>query len=329
MRPFTEIAGSPLDGRCHVRRIDLRDDEDAASLANRVDVELPDADAILVSPWTWCVPHLSEERLASADRLRVIAGTFSHRFHEFLDLPAAARRGVTLVDTSRSMSPTVAEFGLTMILNLLRDIPTAIDLVRSGGWKTGETWDQPGFVQGDLAGKKVGLAGYGAIGRHLASLLAPFRCEITAFDPYVPDETLSQNGVARAIELNDLVADSEIVVISIPPLPGNARAVDAHVIDAIPAGALVVLLSRMAVVDQDALWRRAEAGEIRLAVDVYAPEPPPVDASFRRSRWVLPTPHIGGAATHCHRRCFTEACIDVLTVLDGGAPRYGVANPSP
>ncbi|MGI8780190.1 MAG: hypothetical protein ACR2L8_08480, partial [Solirubrobacteraceae bacterium] len=64
--------------------------------------------------------------------------------------------------------------------------------------------------------------------------------------------------------------------------------------------------------------------EIRAAVDVFDPEPPPADASFRSNPWVLPTPHIAGATTRCHRRCFTTACADVLAVLAGEAPRHPV-----
>jgi phosphoglycerate dehydrogenase-like enzyme len=80
----------------------------------------------------------------------------------------------------------------------------------------------------------------------------------------------------------------------------------------------------MAVVEQEALWRRAEAGEIRAAIDVFAPEPPPADASFRGSPFVQPTPHIAGDADFCHRRCFTTACDDAVAVLDGRDPMYAV-----
>jgi phosphoglycerate dehydrogenase-like enzyme len=96
------------------------------------------------------------------------------------------------------------------------------------------------------------------------------------------------------------------------------------VIEALPQGALFVLVTRMAVVDQDALWRRAEAGEIRAAIDVFAPEPPPPDASFRTNPFVQPTPHIAGGADYCHRRCFTTACEDALAVLAGRSPVYPV-----
>jgi hypothetical protein len=88
---------------------------------------------------------------------------------------------------------------------------------------------------------------------------------------------------------------------------------------------LFVLLSRMAVVEQEALWRRLRAGELWAALDVFEPEPPPPDAWFRRASNVLPTPHIAGNAAYAHERCFREACADALRVLRGETPIYGAS----
>lgn len=328
MRRFSAVEGSPLEGRASVRRVDKAAGEEDGAYAARFDALLPEAEAVLVSPWTWCLPPFTPERWERAPRLRVIAGTFSHRLTGWLDAGEASDRGVTVVDTSRSMSPSVAEFGLAMTLNLLRDIPAAVHLVQAGSWRSPEPWDQPGFVHGDLTGRRVGLAGFGAINRRYAELLRPFACEISTFDPFVPDESLQAAGAGRAASLVDLAARSEILVVGLPPSPATRQIVSADVIAALPQGALVVVLSRMAVVDQAALWQRAAAGEIRAAVDVFDPEPPPADASFRRNPWVLPTPHIAGATTQCHRRCFTTACADVLAVLAGRTPRYGSGCPA-
>ena len=324
MRAFSAIEGSPLEQRATVQRVDKADGEDGESYAARFDALLPEAEVVLVSPWTWCVPPFTSERWERAGRLRVIAGTFSNRFAGWLNPGVAAARGITVIDTSRSMSPTVAEFGLAMTLNVLRDIPAGVQLVRAGAWRSSEPWDQPGFAHGDLAGRRVGLAGYGAINRRYAQLLRPFACDVMTFDPFVQDESLQAGGVRRAASLVDLASRSEILVVGVPPTTATQKIVGADVIDALPRGAIVIVLTRMAVVDQTALWRRAAAAEIRAAVDVFDPEPPPADASFRSNPWVLPTPHIAGATTQCHRRCFTTACADVLAVLAGEAPRHPV-----
>jgi phosphoglycerate dehydrogenase-like enzyme len=288
------------------------------------DAALAGAEVLQFAPWLFgYLPAFTDDRWARAPRLKVIAGTFDNRFGDWLDVDDAGRRGVTVIDTSRSMTPTVAEYALAMTLNLLRDLPAAIQLVREGTWKS-TGWDQPGFVHGDLTGRTVGLAGYGSINRRYAELLAPFRCAVLTCDPFVADDELRTAGIERVGSLTELASRSEVLVVGIPPTPATQRIISAEVIDAMPRGALIIVVTRMAVVEQAALWRRAEAGEIRAAVDVFDPEPPPPDASFRTSPHVLPTPHVAGDAFYCHRRCFTTACADALAVLAGEPARYRV-----
>lgn len=306
-----------------VHHLNWQADEAEAARHARFDEALPEVDAIITTPWAVQLPRFTPERWARAERLKVIAGTYDFRFAHWLDIEEAHRRGVTVIDTSRSMTPTVAEFALAMTLNLLRDIPAAVSLVRQGEWKTA-SWDQPGFVYGDLTGRRVGLAGFGSINRRYAELLAPFRCQAMACDPFVSDEALAALKVERVDSLRELAARSEIFVVGIPPTPTTQQIISRDVIAALPRGALFILVTRMAVVEQEALWHRAEAGEIRAAVDVFAPEPPPADASFRTSPHVLPTPHIAGDTLYCHRRCFTTACEDAIAALQGGPLRYAV-----
>jgi phosphoglycerate dehydrogenase-like enzyme len=194
-------------------------------------------------------------------------------------------------------------------------------LVRAGKWKE-TTWNKPGFVYGDLTGRRVGLAGFGSINRRYAELLAPFRCSVSACDPFVSNEILDRYGVKRAESLAELAQSCEIFVIGIPPTPTTMEIISESVINALPKGALLILVTRMAVVEQAVLWRRIEANEIAAAVDVFAPEPPPSDAWFRQHPNVLATPHIAGGTDFCHRRCFTDACKDAIAVLTGHKPVF-------
>lgn len=307
-----------------VRRLDLPALAEEAPRAEAFDRALPEADALLVAPWgRQGVPVFTKERWEQAKALRVIAGTFDHRFAAWLDVAEAQRRGVAVIDTSGSMSLTVAEFALAMILNLLRDIPDTIAEVRRGEWP--HVWqDRPGFVFGDLAERRVGLAGFGVICRRLTELLAPFRCVVSAYDPFVPADVMTRMGVRRVESLRDLAADSEIFVVGIPKTPTSENLVTRDVVDALPRGALFVLVSRMWVVEQEALWRRTAAGEIRAAIDVFLPEPPPPDHLARTSPHILPTPHLAGNTVQTNRRCFTFACADAIAVLEARAPQHVV-----
>jgi phosphoglycerate dehydrogenase-like enzyme len=320
-RRRADVAGSPLEGTVDLLPVEWQPEMDQQTRTELFDAALPQADAMVAGPWLRNFPPFTPERWATASRLKVIAGTFDNRFDSWLDVGDAHQRGVAVIDTSRSMTPSVAEFALAMTLNLIRNIPDSVQLMRQGDWTMGP-WDQPGFVEGDLTGRRVGLAGYGSINRRYAELIAPFHCQLMSCDPFVAESDLTRAGIERIDSLTELAAKSEIFIVGIPPTPATQEIISTEVIDALPKGALFVLVTRMAVVAQEALWRRAEAGEIRAAIDVFAPEPPPADASFRTSPFVLPTPHIAGNTAQCHRRCFTTACVDALAVLAGQKPVY-------
>ena len=279
------------------------------------------AHALVLPPWLSLVDPATFEgfRLDAAPDLKVIAGTFDFRL-EWIDLDEAASRSIVVIDTSRSMTPTVAEFGVAITLALLRDIPAAIEVVRGGGWI--EAPMQGGPVFGDLSGCRVGLAGYGSINRHYRRFVRPFGCEVQIFDPFVSEDVAESDDVQVAGSLVELARRSDVFVVAIPATPTTLGVVDARVIDSLAPGSLFVLLSRMAVVEQDALWRRLRGGELRAALDVFEPEPPPGDAWFRRAPNVLPTPHIAGDTAFAHERCFREACADALRVLIGEPPRH-------
>jgi phosphoglycerate dehydrogenase-like enzyme len=284
------------------------------------------SDALVLAPWLpWPnvdgMPTFDAARFAGAPDLKVIAGTFDFRLM-WIDLEEAGRRGVTLVDSSRAMTSTVAEFAVGITFALLRDIPAAIDVVRRGEWYPVPQGEET-FVFRDLADCRVGLAGYGSINRQYRSYIRPYGGEVRVYDPFVGEDVARADSFTLADSLVDLARSSDIFVVAIPPTPATLGVIDAQTIDALAPGTLFVLVSRMAVVDQAALWRRAEAGEIRVAVDVFDPEPPPADAWFRRAPNVLPTPHIAGNVRWAHERCFREACADAVRVLNGVTPHHG------
>lgn len=317
---YWSLADAALSSHGTVERLELPMEEPIEALAEALYGRLEAVDALVASAWFFIGEFavFDEARLRRFPSLKVIAGTFDYRLG-WIDLDAADRQGVTVVDTSRTMTPTVAEFGVGITLALLRDIPRGIDIVRAGEWfDAGMTGSS--YVFRDLADCRVGLAGYGTINRHYRRFVEPYGCRVSAFDPLLTDEAAAADSVVRADSLADLARASDILVVAIPPTPSTLGVIDADVIEALAPGSLFVLLSRMAVVEQEALWRRVRAEELRASVDVYDPEPPPADAWYRRASNVLPTPHIAGNVPFAHERCFTEACADAVRVLNGEAP---------
>jgi phosphoglycerate dehydrogenase-like enzyme len=325
-KPYRDLAESVLAPHGEIAYLEWMPSSLPEGGAEELEGLLAEADALVIAPWLIVtgldLQAFDEARFQRAPDLKVIAGTHDYRLG-WIDLEAADRRGVAVVDTSRSMTPTVAEYGVAMTLALLRDIPGAVDIVRRGGWIHGMQGD--GRVFRDLADCRVGLAGYGSINRHYRSYIGPYGCEVKTYDPFVGEDLLAADNVGRASSLVELAATSDVLVVAIPPTPATLRVVDANVIDALAPGSLFVLLSRMAVVEQEALWRRVRLGELWAALDVYEPEPPPEDAWFRQAPNVLPTPHIAGNVDFAHLRCFGEACHDAVRVVNGDAPLYAAS----
>jgi phosphoglycerate dehydrogenase-like enzyme len=319
---YRSLAEAALSPHGTVEHLELHADEPAETQAKALVAKLADADALVASPWLGLgdVSAFDEALLRQAPHLKVIAGTFDYRLG-WIDLDEAARRGVTVVDTSRTMTWTVAEFAVAITLALLRDIPASIDVVRRGEWEdAGRKGSR--FVFRDLADCRIGLAGYGSINRHYRRFVEPYGSPVSVYDPLLDDASAAADSVTRADSLVDLARTSDILVVAIPPTPSTLGVIDADVIDAFATGSLFVLVSRMAVVEQEALWRRVRAEEIRAAIDVYDPEPPPGDAWFRTADNVLPTPHIAGNVPFAHERCLREACADAVRVVKGEAPHH-------
>ncbi len=298
--------------------VTMKTGQEEAALAPFVEY-LKQADAGVIG--SWYRPPMQPEDWQQAQALKVFSGTFDNRFAGWVDFDYLDEHDITLIDTSRSMTPSVAEFALAMTMNLIRHIPESLYRVREGDWQE-YFWENPGFVYGDLTGRRVGLAGLGSINRRYAELIAPFNCDIMVYDPFLSDDLLAQYGAKRADTLVALAQHSEVFVVGLPPLPTTLEIINRDVISALPKGALFVLPTRMAVVEQAPLWERIEANEIAAAIDVFAPEPPPADAWFRRHPNVQATPHIAGGTDFCHRRCFTVACREAIAVLNGETPEF-------
>jgi phosphoglycerate dehydrogenase-like enzyme len=319
---YRGLAEAALSPHGEVEHLGVGVDDATDARAEALDARLGDVDALVASPWFWLgeMGEFDAARFERAPRLKAIAGTFDFRL-SWIDLEAADRRGIAVVDSSRTMTWSVAEFAVAITFSLLRDIPAELDVVRDGRWSNSGQTGRP-YVFRDLADCRVGLAGYGSINRHYRRFVEPYGCPVAIYDPFVGAEVEQDDGVTRSGSLVELAGGSDILVVAIPPTPSTMGVIDASVIDALAPGSLFVLVSRMAVVEQEALWRRVRAGELRAAVDVFDPEPPPADAWFRTHPNVLATPHIAGNVPFAHERCLTEACADAVRVVTGVAPLH-------
>ena len=162
----------------------------------------------------------------TAPRLRYIGSTCHYRQAELCDVSAALARGIAFSETAPVMSPWVAEYELALGLAALRNLPQEHQIVGANGWVDWEDFPERPETPDRLQGRRVGLAGFGEIHRHLARMLAPFDTDWEAFDPYVPAERMVARGAAGGRKATDLVAmaaRSEVFFVAIPPTPETIR----------------------------------------------------------------------------------------------------------
>jgi phosphoglycerate dehydrogenase-like enzyme len=314
-RLWTDEARSILGAFAEVREVELEATMSGAQRDALVDEALSAADGLLLSGWYDAgVGYLSADRLRRCARLRFIGTSASDRHAQFLDVPSALEAGITITDTSRAMAPWVAEYELALILSALRRIPQEHAIVEAGGWVSYR--DVPPEME-RLQGRRVGLASFGAIHRHLVRLLLPFDVDWQAYDPHVPDADIARAGGSAAHDLREMAAGSEILCIATPPNRETIGVVSREVIEAVPTGGLVVVVSRLIVLDQDALIERVERAELRAATDVYEPEPPEPGHPLRRLPGLVHTPHRAGGTIGAHRAVFRETCREAMRFFDG------------
>ncbi|WP_186775830.1 hydroxyacid dehydrogenase [Rubripirellula tenax] len=207
--------------------------------------------------------------------------------------------GLKVTNWGSSVSNTVAECTLLLILAALRRVGNwSVAMRTKGEWKKGRHPDTL-----SLFGRRVGLHGLGAISCELVRLLEPFRVQISAYSPSVPDETYKTLNVRRAESLEDLFSTSDVLVELAPGKPDNYHIVGDDLINLLPENAVFVNVGRGMVVDEQALVRASRERGLHIALDVYEVEPLPVDSPLRSLDNITLLPHLGGPTPDRRRDC--------------------------
>ena len=256
------------------------------------------------------------EVLAACPRLRVIVrwGTG----YDSVDVAACTEHGVVACNTPGLNADAVGDHVFMLMLSLARQLPRQLDVSRSGAWEE---------VRGvELAGKTLGVIGFGAIGKAVARRARGFGCRLLAYDPFLAPDAAADFGAERA-ELERVFAESDFVSLHASLTPETRGLVNETLLRTMKPTAYFINAARGPMVDEAALVRALQEGWIAGAgVDAYTVEPLAADHPFRHLPNCIATPHSAfntfeaAAATN---RAVAETAI---TVLRGERPR-GVLNP--
>ena len=254
--------------------------------------------------------------IEAADRLQVIAryGVGVDR----VDVEAATQKGIVVANTPGANSVAVAELAIALMLALGRGICRADQATRSGQW--------PRYSGVGLRGKTVGLVGFGAIGREVASRLNAFGCRVVVADPCVGTDCADTYGV-QLVPMEELLALSDFVSLHASLNPSTSGMVDRPFLEKLKRGAFIVNTARGELIDEEALQEALEGGHLAgAALDCFSKEPPPADHPLLRLPQVIVTPHTGShtdEAANAMGRMSLKAC---LAVLMGERPAH-IVNP--
>ena len=257
--------------------------------------------------------------IARARRLKVIG---KHGVGvDNIALDAARARGIPVVNTPGANADGVAELVLAMALAAARHLVAADRALRAGNLAPASL--PPGR---ELAGRRLGVAGFGQVGRRVADLFArALRMPVMAYDPALPAEAIRAAGATPAGSIDELVAASDVLSLHLPLTAATRGLIGARELALMPEGAILINTARGGIVDEAALAAALRRGRPAAAAsDVFVTEPPPPDHPLLLLPNFIATPHLGAATAELLDRVGLLVVEQVLEVLAGKPPRHPV-----
>jgi len=234
-----------------------------------------------------------------------------------VDVAAATRRGVMVVNAPQSNVISAAEHAMALLLALARNLPQAHGALKAGKWQRTQ------WTGVELHGKVLGVVGLGRVGALVAQRASAFGMQLVAYDPYVSTERARQMGV-ELMGLDELVATADFVTVHLPKTPETMGLIGRDVLSRAKPGLRIVNTARGGIVDEDALaWAIGEGFVAGAALDVFAKEPTTESPLFGLDSVVV-TPHLGASTAEAQDKAGETIAEQVQLALAGDFVPYAV-----
>ncbi len=301
---FAEPNLSRLNEVCQWERYSSRDD------SSTLREQISEADALMT---TWHSPFLTSEILGATPQVKLIAhcgGEVKSRVaEEIFDR-------ITVTNAADPMAAGVAEMALGLMLTFVRRIPEYAAEMRKGVVRTNEQVS----VGESVRGRRIGIVGFGRIGKAFARIARPLGAELLASDPYCAEEIAASHGV-QLVELDRLLQSCSVVVLAAGLTPESRHLINPRRLSLLGDGCYLINVARGGLIDTDALVAELRTGRISAALDVTDPlEPLPIDHELRRLPNVLLTPHIAAGGIEMRREIGALAVEEVARFARGEPP---------
>lgn len=267
-----------------------------------------DADIILLNK-----TPITEAVLAACPNLKLICILATG--YNVVDCEAAARHGVLVCNVPGYSTDAVAQFTFALLLELCHQVGHHSQVVREGKWSRCPDfcfWDTP---QMELAGKTVGIIGFGSIGQAVGRIAKAFGMRVLAYSRtrYAQCEAL-----AEYVEFDELLASSDVISLHCPLFPETKGMIHEGAIAKMKDGAILLNTARGALIDEDAVAAALRSGKLRgAAVDVVSREPIPEDSPLLSAPNCLITPHMAWTPMETRQRVLDIAVRNIQAFLDG------------
>jgi D-3-phosphoglycerate dehydrogenase len=269
-------------------------------------------DALVVRSQT----QVTADVVAAGENLKVIARAGIGL--DNVDVDAATRRGVVVVNAPQSNIVSAAEHTIALLLSQARNVPQASADLKAG------RWDRGAYRGVELQGKTLGVVGLGRVGALVAQRAAAFGMRIIAFDPYVPKERAKEMGIELMPTLEALLVQADFVTIHLPRTPDTEGLIGERELALVKEGVRLVNTARGGIVDEGALAKAIEEGRVAgAALDVFAEEPT-TDSPLFGFDQVVVTPHLGASTSEAQDKAGASVAEMVRLALSGEFVPYAV-----
>ncbi len=288
--------------------VDVDSDSDLAETIGRYD-------GIVIRSAT----KLTAELIARADNLKVIgrAGVGVDN----VDVEAATRRGIVVANAPESTVVSAAEHTVGLLLALSRNIPQAHAALKDG------RWERARFGGIELAGKTLGVLGFGRIGQQVARRALGLELRVVAYDPFVAKERFRELGVERAETPEEVSAVADFLTLHLPLTAETRNSINADAIAKMRDGVRIVNAARGELIDEEALFAALQSGKVAAAaLDVYSAEP--YSGPLLGLDNVVVTPHLAASTEEAQDRAGVIVAEQVVAALEGGLVTNAVNIPT-
>ena len=236
-----------------------------------------------------------------------------------IDLAAATRQGIVVMNTPAGNTTSTAEQTIAMMMALCRNIGPASQSMREG------KWDRKKFTGTQLAGKSIGVVGLGRIGLAVARRCRGLEMTVLGYDPFLSEERAAEFGIELYRNIDEMIVKCDLITVHTPLTDETRGIINAERLAAMKKGVRIINCARGGIIDEEALADAIETGHVTgAAIDVFVDEPPKPECRLPKLPQVLCTPHLGASTDEAQEQVAVEAGEIISAFLCRNEVRHAV-----